>query len=623
MNSPAFHRSISQNGSISKDHGHALKKFFVEMRAQKFDDIKLATYRCAAKLYYVQKSTNLHLVDIYNIIEAFRENALNTLDHAAEIDEARLESIIQSIYFTLYKRLSSTKHVDLEKCIVLLSQWIMHAYDTAGLGRIQVLSVKTALSSLCEGRLIDKFRYVFTQISESDGTLNTEKLDQYLKCLLVLPSAVGEEANFGYNSQIIDSCLTPTGNLKRKDAKIDEFLDEFMNIKDTQSGALYWLHMLNKLSKSAYVTHATGCKACGKQGFTGLRYKCGQCYNYNICQECFWREKSSTVKSSHKADHTMKEHLTWGNKGDRGTSVKKKLLCSPTKSGGQKLPDYPKEPEPNKTLDMSNIVPAIPSQPNTPNSTLNRAAGRMMNGSVSHHSNLSTLSRKFSQDNIQKHDDEHRLISLYAQRLATDKLNENLPNKTGSLGRNSTTTTGSLGSSVDNIAVVTTTPLAASVEVEVGTLAATTESSSSSASVTLAAAPVAAAPLPAAAAALAPVTPEQKEMLSSLEEKNRVLLQEIKQLKAEHEEATKNAQQMGAEQMAADPKLLTELRVLRQRKDELEMRMSALQETRRELMVQLEGLMKLLKNTEPTPQSQPQSPQSPQPQPHQPHQAEN
>lgn len=35
--------------------------------------------------------------------------------------------------------------------------------------------------------------------------------------------------------------------------------------------------------------------------------------------------------------------------------------------------------------------------------------------------------------------------------------------------------------------------------------------------------------------------------------------------------------------------------LFRQRKDELEQRMSALQESRRELMVQLEGLMKLLK----------------------------
>lgn len=55
---------------------------------------------------------------------------------------------------------------------------------------------------------------------------------------------------------------------------------------------------------------------------------------------------------------------------------------------------------------------------------------------------------------------------------------------------------------------------------------------------------------------------------------------------------------MGTEGTTVDPNLLTELRVLRQRKDELEMRMSTLQETRRELMVQLEGLMKLLKNTD-------------------------
>jgi seryl-tRNA synthetase len=91
---------------------------------------------------------------------------------------------------------------------------------------------------------------------------------------------------------------------------------------------------------------------------------------------------------------------------------------------------------------------------------------------------------------------------------------------------------------------------------------------------------------------------EEREMLSNLEEKNRTLLQEIQQLKAEHDEATKNAQQMGTDQTTVDPNLLTELRVLRQRKDELEMRMSTLQETRRELMVQLEGLMKLLKNSQ-------------------------
>ena len=51
----------------------------------------------------------------------------------------------------------------------------------------------------------------------------------------------------------------------------------------------------------------------------------------------------------------------------------------------------------------------------------------------------------------------------------------------------------------------------------------------------------------------------------------------------------------GERQATSNPTLLAELRLLRQRRDELEARMAALQDSRRELMVQLEGLMKLLK----------------------------
>ena len=70
----------------------------------------------------------------------------------------------------------------------------------------------------------------------------------------------------------------------------------------------------------------------------------------------------------------------------------------------------------------------------------------------------------------------------------------------------------------------------------------------------------------------------------------RLLLKEIRRLRDEHEEASRSAAQI-----AQNPQLLAELKLLRQRKDELELRMSALQESRRELMVQLEGLMNLLK----------------------------
>ncbi len=73
----------------------------------------------------------------------------------------------------------------------------------------------------------------------------------------------------------------------------------------------------------------------------------------------------------------------------------------------------------------------------------------------------------------------------------------------------------------------------------------------------------------------------------------RDILNEIQRLRKEQEAAARMSAD-GAS-LGRNPTLLAELRLLRQRRDELEARMAALQESRRELMVQLEGLMKLLK----------------------------
>lgn len=58
------------------------------------------------------------------------------------------------------------------------------------------------------------------------------------------------------------------------------------------------------------------------------------------------------------------------------------------------------------------------------------------------------------------------------------------------------------------------------------------------------------------------------------------------------------AASIGAGSLSGDtggPGLVSELTALRQRKDELEGRMMGLQDSRRELMGQLEGLMRVLK----------------------------
>lgn len=40
----------------------------------------------------------------------------------------------------------------------------------------------------------------------------------------------------------------------------------------------------------------------------GFRYRCQQCHNYQLCQECFWKGLAS---GSHSNQHQMKEYTSW------------------------------------------------------------------------------------------------------------------------------------------------------------------------------------------------------------------------------------------------------------------------------------------------------------------------
>ena len=71
---------------------------------------------------------------------------------------------------------------------------------------------------------------------------------------------------------------------------------------------------------------------------------------------------------------------------------------------------------------------------------------------------------------------------------------------------------------------------------------------------------------------------------------SREIMHEIQRLRME-QEAHANSASNGE----YNPTLMAELRLLRQRKDELESRMTALQDSRKDLVMQLETLMKLLK----------------------------
>ncbi|XP_047650063.1 dystrobrevin alpha isoform X11 [Phacochoerus africanus] len=540
------------------------RQLFAEMRAQDLDRIRLSTYRTACKLRFVQKKCNLHLVDIWNVIEALRENALNNLDPNIELNVARLEAVLSTIFYQLNKRMPTTHQIQVEQSISLLLNFLLAAFDPEGHGKISVFAVKMALATLCGGKIMDKLRYIFSMISDSSGVMVYGRYDQFLREVLKLPTAVFEGPSFGYTEQSARSCFS-----QQKKVTLNGFLDTLMS--DPPPQCLVWLPLLHRLANVENVFHPVECSYCHSESMMGFRYRCQQCHNYQLCQDCFWRGHAG---GSHSNQHQMKEYTSWKSPAKKLTNaLSKSLSCASSREPLH--PMFPDQPE--KPLNLAHIVPPRPvtsmndslfshSVPSSGSPFITRSSppkdSEVEQSKLLARAAPALLKGKGIQYSLNVADrlaDEHVLIGLYVNML-----------------RNNPSCMLESSSRLDEEHRLIA-RYAARLAAESTSSQPAQQRSAPDISFTIDA------------------NKQQRQLIAELENKNREILQEIQRLRLEHEQAS----QPTPEKAQQNPTLLAELRLLRQRKDELEQRMSALQESRRELMVQLEGLMKLLKKTFP------------------------
>jgi hypothetical protein len=100
----------------------------------------------------------VHLIDLWNVIETFRDNNLHTVDIFSEIETSKVELCVQNMYLQLNKRLAHNQHINVESQSQLLMAWLLNLYDKNRLSKIRVLSLKVALTTMCAGKLIDKLK---------------------------------------------------------------------------------------------------------------------------------------------------------------------------------------------------------------------------------------------------------------------------------------------------------------------------------------------------------------------------------------------------------------------------------------------------------------------------------
>ncbi|XP_026114380.1 dystrobrevin alpha isoform X5 [Carassius auratus] len=506
------------------------RQLFAEMRALDLDSIRLSTYRTACKLRFIQKRCNLHLVDIWNIIEVFRENRLNSMDLNTEFSVSHLQAILSTIYYQLNKRLPTTHQINVDQSISYILNFLLAAYDPEGMGKMSFFVVKMALAALCGGKILDKLRYVFSQISDPNGVMIYSQFDQFLREVLKLPMTVFEGPSFGYTEQSTRTCFP-----QEKKVSLNVFLDTLMS--DPPPQCLVWLPLMHRLANVENVFHPVECSYCHSQSMMGFRYRCQQCDNYQLCQECFWRGHAS---GSHSNQHQMKEYMSWKSPAKKlSDALGKSLSCATSRE-----PPYPMFSDaPEKPLNFTHVGDTWPPRPVTsgnecmlphtmpysgnPYSSKTGAHDETKQKKQFSRTAPDLLKGKGFQESCKNQDDEHFLIARYASRLAAD-----------------------------GAAVKTRVPEDISLCLD--------------------------------------SNKQQRQLIAELENKNKEILQEIQRLRQQHEEAS----QPPPDKSQQNPMLLAELRLLRQRKEELEQRMSALQESRRELMVQLEQLMLLLKEEE-------------------------
>ncbi|XP_060940096.1 dystrobrevin alpha [Limanda limanda] len=552
-----YERMIEDSGRRG-DNMADRRQLFVEMRAHDLDSIRLSTYRTACKLRFVQKKCNLHLVDIWNVIEAFRENGLNTMDLTAELSVARLEMVLSTILYQLNKRMPTTHQINVEQSISLLLNFLLAAYDPEGLGQVTVFVVKMAVATVCGGKILDKLRYIFSHISDSAGIMVYAQFDQFLREVLKLPMAVFEGPSFGYTEQAARTCFA-----QQKKVSLNTFLDTLM--QDPPPQCLVWLPLMHRLANVENVFHPVECSYCHTESMMGFRYRCQQCHNYQLCQDCFWRGHAS---GSHSNQHQMKEYTSWKSPAKKlSRALSKSLSCASSREPLHAM--FLETPE--KPLNLAHIVDTWPPRPvnftndhslshsmptsGNPYSTKNKnndaEQRKPLTGTAPHLFKGRGLN--YNLDVADRLADEHVLIGLYVNLLQNQPRSCLLESSNHQDEEHSLIARYAARLAADAAAQQQRIPTDLPYSLD--------------------------------------ANKQQRQLIAELESKNREILQEIQRLRIQHEEASQPPPDRGQQ----NPTLLAELRLLRQRKDELEQRMSSLQESRRELMVQLEQLMMLLK----------------------------
>nr|CAD7442973.1 unnamed protein product [Timema bartmani] len=310
------------------------------------NEVRFSAYRTSMKLRTVQKQLCMDLLSLSAAVESFDSHGLRAQNDKL-IDVPDMVTVLASLYETIAADNPSLVNVPL--CLDLAINWLLNVYDRWVTGRqnrhhqrtgqIRVLSFKVGLVLLCKGHLEEKYRYLFRLIADPNRLVDQRKLGLLLHDCIQVPRQLGEVAAFGGSNiePSVRSCFEKAGKDKTTIevsrwahcvipggmspflvllASVHEvFLQaiHFLNWLQQEPQSMVWLPVLHRLSAAETAKHQAKCNICKEYPIVGFRYRCLKCFNFDMCQNCFF---SGRKAKNHKLTHPMQEYCTATTSGE-------------------------------------------------------------------------------------------------------------------------------------------------------------------------------------------------------------------------------------------------------------------------------------------------------------------
>ncbi|XP_058442823.1 dystrobrevin alpha isoform X2 [Malaya genurostris] len=295
--------------SGTTQHDNPNLNHIVSQINEKFITSKYTTYRCACKLFALQKALHTNHIPFQTVCSILERHCLNQVDSAPSVKPAQLTAVLHDIYFAaehLSYFVDLDQPPDHESLISTLAGLFWAVFDPKRCNPISGLELKQTFLILCETQNIEQLVWEHFQLtSDHNLCVSRHRFEAMLINLAKILAFLGEPDHLmpSLVQEIVNECFANYPGL----VGLTEY--QFSCLWKLSSKFSYYSNMLTlskRLRESELVVHNVQCTGC-RVIIKGLRFKCQRCRKFSLCIECFSRKY---VSKSHCVGHKMYEIST-------------------------------------------------------------------------------------------------------------------------------------------------------------------------------------------------------------------------------------------------------------------------------------------------------------------------